>query len=186
MTTTKGTVRSRRSAELQPSIVERNFTDVKYAEIGDYVIGEIDKTEMQINQTTKGQIKEHVRRYMNYTARRRAGGRGGTSYNTIDKTLLSADFDNKTEDFLNRTWDHPQIMGRAMFALATAFTVLRMLPYCVISDLIGPLQISLVSMIIRTFHFFFVVGTVLGSFAVGLTLTYSHYVDESRIGSFSR
>ena len=156
------------------------------SQIGDYVIGEIDKTEMQINQTTKGQIKEHVRRYMNYTARRRAGGRGGTSYNTIDKTLLSADFDNKTEDFLNRTWDHPQIMGRAMFALATAFTVLRMLPYCVISDLIGPLQISLVSMIIRTFHFFFVVGIVLGSFAVGLTLTYLHYVDESRIGSFSR
>ena len=65
MTTTEATVHFRRSAQLQPSIVERNFTDVKYAEIGDYVISEIDKTEMQINQTTKGQIKEHVRRNMN-------------------------------------------------------------------------------------------------------------------------
>ncbi len=138
-TTAEGEVRARRSVELPPSVVERNFTDGKYAEIGDYVLGEIEKTEPNINQTTKVQIKKVVFRVMNYTARRRAGGRGGTSYNNVDKTLTNAEFDNKTEDFLNRTWDHPQIMGRAMFALATAFTVLRMLPYCVISDLIGPL-----------------------------------------------
>ena len=60
-----------------------------------------------------------------------------------------------------------------MFALATTLSVVRMMSYVVISNVFGPLQISLVRMIIGTYHFFLVVGAVALSFAFGMTLIYS-------------
>ncbi|XP_038065284.1 short transient receptor potential channel 5-like [Patiria miniata] len=190
--------RVRRSVEAPPTAVARNFTDGKFADIEDYVVGELEQSHPDMNETSKAHIRLVVGRVLNYTARRRTGGKGSFKEDEVDRGP-TAPIDGKQRQFVSRGWNHPQIMARALLALATAFTVLRMLPYVVISDLIGPLQISLVSMTIRTSHFFIVVGTVLASFAVGLTLVYSYFnrveyvsclkttenPDNCKVGSFA-
>ena len=169
---------TRRFAEAPPLTLGMNLTDGRFSDL--------DKTNPDVNQSTQLYIKDILRMVENYKARCQRGGRGETTYTDVDASSSATAFDNTTVNFLARTWDHPQLISRAMFALAISFAVLRMLPYCVISNLIGPLQISLVSMIMRTVHFFIVVGTVLVSFAVGLTLTYSHYSkrEEGKVESF--
>ncbi len=78
-------------------------------------------------------------------------------------------------EFLGYPWWHPYVLANAMFALSTVIALLRMLPYVVVSNIVGPLQISLGSMVKRTAHFFLVVAVVLFSFAVGLCYIYSYY-----------
>ncbi|XP_033641741.1 short transient receptor potential channel 4-like [Asterias rubens] len=152
------------------TLLKTNFTDGKFSEIGDYVVSELETTNPSINQTTKVQIKEEVVwRVMNYSAKRVAKVRRKP---TIPRGTVPVG--DETNDYLNLTWNHPQIMGRAFLSLAIAFSVLRMLSYVVISNVFGPLQISLGRMIKGSSHFFIVLGLILGSFAMGLTLTYSN------------
>ncbi|XP_072048396.1 short transient receptor potential channel 7-like [Amphiura filiformis] len=75
---------------------------------------------------------------------------------------------------LTYKWWHPEILATTMFAMSTVISFLRMLQYAVVSDVIGPFQISLGSMVSKTANFFVVVGVVLFSFAVGLTYMYSY------------
>ena len=77
--------------------------------------------------------------------------------------------------FQNLKWWHPRLFSTALFSIATVMALLRMLPYAVVSDVIGPLQISMGSMISKTVHFFFVLTVVMLSFAVGMTYIYSYY-----------
>lgn len=77
--------------------------------------------------------------------------------------------------FQNLEWWHPRLFSTAMFSIATVMALLRMLPYAVVSDVIGPLQISMGSMISKTVHFFFVLTVVMLSIAVGMTYIYSYY-----------
>ncbi len=78
-------------------------------------------------------------------------------------------------DYLRRSPWHPRLVATAFFAMSTVISFLRMLPYVVVSDVVGPLQISLGTMITETAHFFLVVGVVVFSFSVGLTYIYSYY-----------
>ena len=79
------------------------------------------------------------------------------------------------QEFLSREWWHPRLISTAMFSIATVTAFLRMMPYTVISDNLGPLQIPLGSMVTKTSHFFLVLGVVVLSFAVGMTYLYSYY-----------
>ncbi|XP_072049788.1 LOW QUALITY PROTEIN: short transient receptor potential channel 1-like [Amphiura filiformis] len=103
---------------------------------------------------------------------RRIVGRGKTTFGR-----------GSTEDIINideggvleRAWYHPQLISRALFTVATVVSIARIFPYLVVSDVVGPLKISLGSMVQRTSHFFLVVSLVLLSFAVGLTYIYAYY-----------
>ena len=173
------------------TLLKTNFTDGKFSEIGDYVVSELETTNPSINQTTQVQIKEEVVwRVMNYSVKRVAKVRRKP---TISRGTVPVG--DETNDYLNLTWNHPQIMGRAFLSLAIAFSVLRMLSYVVISNVFGPLQISLGRMIKGSSHFFIVLGLILGSFAMGLTLTYSNQkiteiqqaqLQIHRVGTFTR
>ncbi|XP_072049327.1 uncharacterized protein [Amphiura filiformis] len=77
--------------------------------------------------------------------------------------------------FLAYEWWHPKLLASAMFAMSTVISFLRMLQYVVVSDVIGPFQISLGSMVSQTANFFLVLGIILFSFAVGLTYMFSYY-----------
>ncbi|XP_072048694.1 uncharacterized protein [Amphiura filiformis] len=83
--------------------------------------------------------------------------------------------DQQFTKFIAYEWWHPKLLATAMFAMSTVISFLRMLQYAVVSDVIGPFQISLGSMVSKTANFFVVVGVVLFSFAVGLTYMYSYY-----------
>ncbi len=94
--------------------------------------------------------------------------------------LVGEDFDGTEVDalaleFLQYNWWHPYLLATSMFGISATIAFLRMLPYVVISSVVGPLQISLGSMVTQTAHFFLVVAVVLFSFAVGLTYIYSYY-----------
>lgn len=82
--------------------------------------------------------------------------------------------------FIRHIWFHPRLMATAFFAMSTVISFLRMLPYVVVSDVIGPLQISLGTMVTETLHFFLVVGVVVFSFSVGMTYIYSYYNEIDR------
>ena len=82
-------------------------------------------------------------------------------------------------EFLSYYWAHPFLLANAFFGVSAVIALLRMLPYVVVSDVVGPLQISLGSMVTQTAHFFLVVAVVLFSFAVGLTYIYSYYEETT-------
>ena len=94
------------------------------------------------------------------------GGDGLDGYEITDPEYLR---------FHGHAWWHPRLMTTAFFAMSTVVSFLRMLPYVVVSDVVGPLQISLGKMITGTLHFFLVVSVVLFSFSVGLTYIYAYY-----------
>ena len=77
--------------------------------------------------------------------------------------------------FMGLDWYNPRLIATVFFALSTVISFLRMMPYVVVSDVIGPLQISLGTMVVETSHFFLVVFVVVFSFSVGLTYIYSYY-----------
>ncbi|XP_072049390.1 short transient receptor potential channel 5-like [Amphiura filiformis] len=112
-------------------------------------------------------------------SRARAGGKtGNAKLAVILGGAEAADFEVTDPDFLAylaHAWWHPRLMATAFFAVSTVISFLRMLPYVVVSDVIGPLQISLGTMITETAHFFLVVAVVVFSFSVGLTYIYSYY-----------
>ena len=78
-------------------------------------------------------------------------------------------------EFLRYEWWHPKLISISFFGLSTVIAYMRIMPYVVVSDVLGPLQISLTSMVTQTVHFFFVVIVVMLSFAVGLTYIYAYY-----------
>ena len=78
-------------------------------------------------------------------------------------------------EFLGYDWSHPILIANVFYSVTAVIALLRMLPYVIVSDVIGPLQISIGSMVTHTAHFFLVVAVVLFSFAVGLTHIYSYY-----------
>lgn len=90
---------------------------------------------------------------------------------TIDEDAITA----ATEEFLAYDWWHPRLIATGMFSLATVIAFLRMMPYTVISDSLGPLQISLGAMITRTTQFFLLLFVVTFSIAVGMTYVYSYH-----------
>ncbi|XP_072035080.1 short transient receptor potential channel 5-like [Amphiura filiformis] len=102
------------------------------------------------------------------------GGGEGEEDTAIPRTELHI-------EFLEYYWWHPYLLSNAMFAISTVISFLRMLSYVVVSNVIGPLQISLGSMVTRSAHFFLVVAVVLFSFAVGLTYIYSYYEETNSI-----
>ncbi|XP_033646884.1 short transient receptor potential channel 4-like, partial [Asterias rubens] len=158
---------STRSVKALTSTLTTNSSEGRISEIGDYVLGELSKTNSNINHSMRLEIKEEVGRLMNFnTARCQVGTRRKRA------TPRERHVD-ESEDFLQLTWYNPKLIGSAMFALATTLSVVRMMSYVVISNVFGPLQISLVRMIIGTYHFFLVVGAVALSFAFGMTLIYS-------------
>lgn len=158
---------STRSVKALTSTLTTNSSEGRISEIGDYVLGELSKTNSNINHSMRLEIKEEVGRLMNFnTARCQVGTRRKRA------TPRERHVD-ESEDFLQLTWYNPKLIGSSMFALATTLSVVRMMSYVVISNVFGPLQISLVRMIIGTYHFFLVVGAVALSFAFGMTLIYS-------------
>ena len=87
--------------------------------------------------------------------------------------------DSFNPEFLHYDWSHPFLIANVFYSVAAVIALLRMLPYVVVSDVIGPLQISIGSMLSHTAHFFLVVAVVLFSFAVGLTHIYSYYEETT-------
>ena len=86
---------------------------------------------------------------------------------------------NVNFEFLGYGWSHPILIANVFYSVAAVIALLRMLSYVVVSDVIGPLQISIGSMVTQTAHFFLVVAVVLFSFAVGLTHIYSYYEETT-------
>ncbi|XP_072049961.1 short transient receptor potential channel 1-like [Amphiura filiformis] len=108
-----------------------------------------------------------------YSSRRRVG-RG----QQINNPGRGSNGDNPVVDeggVLQRPWYHPQLISRALFTIVTVVSIARIFRYLVVSDLVGPLKISFVSMVQKTAHFFLVVSLMLLSFAVGLTYIYAYY-----------
>ena len=77
--------------------------------------------------------------------------------------------------FYGHAWFHPRLLATGFFAMSTVISLLRMLSYAVVSDVIGPFQISLGTMVTETLHFLLIVCVVVLSFAFGLTYLYKYY-----------
>ncbi|XP_033110018.1 short transient receptor potential channel 4-like isoform X2 [Anneissia japonica] len=86
-----------------------------------------------------------------------------------------------TDENLHRSqWPvyDPNIVAEAMFAVANIFSFCRSLRLIVISDQVGPLQISLGGMIDDIARFLFIFTLVWVAFALGLTQLYWPYSPE--------
>ena len=83
--------------------------------------------------------------------------------------------DETFRQFLNHNWWHLHLVSTSLFAVASVLSLIRMLPYMVVSEALGPLEISLGTMVSKTLHFFVFIGVVFLAFAVGLTYIYSYY-----------
>ncbi len=81
-------------------------------------------------------------------------------------------------DYIDLEWWTPGLLATSLFACSTVITFLRLFPYVVLSDVTGPLQISVGSMVKQTVHFFWVVGVIMVAFSIGVTYIYSFYDHE--------
>ena len=77
--------------------------------------------------------------------------------------------------FYGHAWFHPRLLATGFFAMSTVISLLRLLSYAVVSDVIGPFKISLGTMVTETLHFLLIVCVVVLSFAFGLTYLYKYY-----------
>ena len=102
------------------------------------------------------------------------GGKPDGNFNTIKEKRRQIK-DLAFRQYNNYGWSNLHLIASGLFAVATVLALLRMLPYVVVSDVIGPLQISLGHMVAQTSHFFVFIGVVFLAFAVGLTYIYSYY-----------
>ena len=82
-------------------------------------------------------------------------------------------------DYRALNWWNPGLIASGMFACSTVISFFRLFPYVVLSDVTGPLQISIGSMVKGTLHFFLVVAVVVLAFSIGLTYIYAYYDSET-------
>ncbi|XP_071958227.1 short transient receptor potential channel 5-like isoform X2 [Antedon mediterranea] len=88
-----------------------------------------------------------------------------------------------TDDVDRSEWPiyDPNLVAEAMFAMANIFSFCRSLRLIVISDQVGPLQISLGGMVDDITRFLFIFTLVWVAFALGLTQLYWPYSPEEII-----
>ena len=122
---------------------------------------------LQPNLTIDLEVSSVLHRVRRASVKIRDGGTDGTG--TV--IITNEDF----AVYIDYYWWHPKLLATAMFALSTVISFLRMLQYVVISDVVGPFQISLGSMVAKTSNFFVVLGAVMFAFAVGLCSLYGYY-----------
>ncbi len=106
---------------------------------------------------------------------RASKARGGSGQSGDDESVAFNFTNPAFTEFITYEWWHPRLLANCMFAMSTVVSFLRMLQYAVVSDVIGPFQISLGTMVAQTANFFVVVGIVMFSFAVGFTYLYEYY-----------
>ncbi|XP_071842924.1 short transient receptor potential channel 7-like isoform X4 [Apostichopus japonicus] len=105
----------------------------------------------------------------------------------VQQGILQPDFTQKVHstvisrgELLKFKWFSSMLISRAFMAMAAVISFTRIQPYLVSNDDVGPLQISLKSMLLTTSRFGFVVITVLIAFACGLTFIYGDTYTNSK------
>ena len=72
-------------------------------------------------------------------------------------------------------WYHPYLLGEALYAIATVMAFCRLLQWCQLSKVIGPLGISLNRMTGDIFRFMAILVIVFVAFCAGINSIYKNY-----------
>ena len=139
---------------------------------------ESSEIEEELNESLTGPITIHRVANIPLSKARAARPKPGGGSRGQDDTSVWTITDQEYLEYLDLQWWSPGLLATALFACSTVITFLRLFPYVVLSDITGPLQISVGSMVKQTLHFFWVVGVVTLSFAVGITYIYAFYDDD--------
>ncbi|XP_065296066.1 short transient receptor potential channel 3-like [Dermacentor albipictus] len=72
-------------------------------------------------------------------------------------------------------WYHPYLIGESLYAIATVLAFCRLLLWCQILQMFGPLTVSLLYMLRDVVRFMLLLGIVYFGFAVGISSIYKNY-----------
>ena len=78
-------------------------------------------------------------------------------------------------------WNEPMLVGESLYCIATVLAFIRILYIFQISQILGPLQLSLSRMISDILQMFIIFFVMIFAFATGLTRLYIYYADSKRV-----
>ncbi|XP_077534802.1 short transient receptor potential channel 3-like isoform X1 [Haemaphysalis longicornis] len=78
-------------------------------------------------------------------------------------------------------WYHPYLIGESLYAVATVLAFCRLLLWCQILKMFGPLTVSLLYMLRDVVRFMLLLGIVYFGFAAGISSIYKNYAGNEAI-----